>query len=334
MLRFKFQGKDVDLEMEGLVDVGQLRNSLSSVLSIEPSTCKIIGMKAKDNKQASDDTLLSDLMPQKGASRWMVMGSAREALAGLEAASSSAASEGSVIDDLDMGEDEELLALADQAEVKEKLSKRINTVVIKILNAPREAKKLLVLDIDYTLFDLGGTAERPMDLARPYLHEFLAEAYTQYDLVIWSATSMKWVEVKMRELGVLSSPDFKISFMMDFTSMIPVTVPPHTFDCKPLAVIWGKFPAFYNEKNTIMVDDLRQNFVLNPQSGLRCRAYCKSHLAEVVQGDKELKNIGIYLRLIASLDDLSTLNHREWEQYIRSERKRGRDSTRDARLPE
>lgn len=29
---------------------------------------------------------------------------------------------------------------------------------------------------DYTLFDLNSTAERPQELARPYLHQFLASA--------------------------------------------------------------------------------------------------------------------------------------------------------------
>ena len=32
--------------------------------------------------------------------------------------------------------------------------------------------------------------------ARPFLHDFMAAVYPFYDIVIWSATSMKWVEVK------------------------------------------------------------------------------------------------------------------------------------------
>ena len=37
---------------------------------------------------------------------------------------------------------------------------------------------------------------------------------------------------------------------------------------KPLGVIWGKFEQ-YNSRNTIMFDDLRRNFLMNPQNGLK-----------------------------------------------------------------
>lgn len=48
---------------------------------------------------------------------------------------------------------------------------------IDVLNEPRPGKKLLVLDIDYTLFDHRSAAEQGYELMRPYLHEFLTSAY-------------------------------------------------------------------------------------------------------------------------------------------------------------
>lgn len=38
---------------------------------------------------------------------------------------------------------------------------------IKLVNPCRKGKKLLVLDIDYTLFDHRSTAENPLQLMRP-----------------------------------------------------------------------------------------------------------------------------------------------------------------------
>ena len=54
---------------------------------------------------------------------------------------------------------------------------------------------------------------------------------------------MKWVEVKMRELGVSSNSSYKITAFMDHLAMITVESPDHgVFDCKPLGVIWAHFP--------------------------------------------------------------------------------------------
>lgn len=65
-------------------------------------------------------------------------------------------------------------------------------------------------------------AERPDELARPYLHEFLTAVYEHYDLVIWSATNMKWIEVKMRELGVSTNPAYRLTAFMDHKSMVTI----------------------------------------------------------------------------------------------------------------
>lgn len=60
------------------------------------------------------------------------------------------------------------------------------------------------------------------ELMRPYLHEFLTSAYEDYDIVIWSATGMKWIEEKMRLLGVSTHQDYKIMFYLDYLAMITV----------------------------------------------------------------------------------------------------------------
>ena len=58
--------------------------------------------------------------------------------------------------------------------------------------------------------------------------------------------SMKWVELKMEQLGVLGNPDYKITALMDHLAMITVQSENQsrkkTFDCKPLGVIWAQFP--------------------------------------------------------------------------------------------
>lgn len=129
----------------------------------------------------------------------------------------------------------------------DKIRRRVDQAKIKFIegSAPREGKKLLVLDIDYTLFDHRSTAERPEELRRPFLLEFLSLSYQFYDIVIWSATSMKWIEVKMKELGVMDEArEFKILAFVDYTAMISVTTDKYgTIDCKPLGVIW-QHPGF------------------------------------------------------------------------------------------
>jgi len=72
-----------------------------------------------------------------------------------------------------------------------------------------------------------------------------------------------------------------------------------------------------------MFDDLRRNFVCNPQNGLRIRPFRNAHTAR--ESDNELLLLSVYLRDIAALDDLSALDHRRWESY-RPESYRPRDA--------
>ena len=43
-----------------------------------------------------------------------------------------------------------------------------------------------------------------------------------FDIVIWSATSMKWIEEKMKLLGCDRHPGYKLSFYLDSRAMISI----------------------------------------------------------------------------------------------------------------
>lgn len=79
---------------------------------------------------------------------------------------------------------------------------------------------------------------------------------------------------------------------------------------------------FYSSKNTIMFDDLRRNFVMNPQNGLIIKPFRKAHSNR--DTDQELVKLTQYLLAIAELEDLSSLNHNYWEGFSEDNVKRRR----------
>lgn len=57
---------------------------------------------------------------------------------------------------------------------------------------------------------------------------------------------MKWVELKMGQLGVLNNPNYKITALLDHMAMITVQSDTRgIFDCKPLGLIWAHFPEVW-----------------------------------------------------------------------------------------
>jgi len=63
-----------------------------------------------------------------------------------------------------------------------------------------------------------------------------------------------------------------------------------------------------------MFDDLRRNFIMNPENGLKIRPF-RNAPTEGAK-DEELLHLTNYLLLIKDEPDLSSLNHRKWEKYI------------------
>ncbi|XP_062177329.1 ubiquitin-like domain-containing CTD phosphatase [Alnus glutinosa] len=313
----KWSGKEYTVRVCGDDSVAELKRRICEVTTVLPKRQKLLYPKVLGSKLADDSVLLSEL-PFKASLKMTMIGTAEDDLIVEEMDSSE------VVDDFELGNDEAVnIHIKDKEVNKQKLRRRINQYKIELKNACREGKKLLVLDIDYTLFDHRSTAENPLELMRPYLHEFLTAVYAEYDIMIWSATSIKWVELKMGQLGVLSNPNYKITALLDYLAMITVQSDARgIFDCKPLGLIWAQFPEFYSSKNTIMFDDLRRNFVMNPQNGLIIKPFRKAHSNR--DTDQELVKLTQYLLAIAELEDLSSLNHNYWEGFSEDNVKRRR----------
>ncbi|CAG4964303.1 unnamed protein product [Parnassius apollo] len=307
-LSVKWNGKEYDIpELSPSDSVAMLKIAIENATGVRPERQKLLNVKFQ-GKVATDNFTLSDLNLKPNL-KIMMMGSLEEAI---EGARTKPDVGDEVINDLDIEEEE--VDVENQEIYLAKINKRVRDYKINVLSEPRPGKKLLVLDIDYTLFDHRSVAETGYELMRPFLHEFLTSAYEDYDIVIWSATGMKWIEEKMRLLGVSTHQDYKIMFYLDYLAMITVhTAKYGTIDVKPLGVIWGKYPQ-YSSKNTIMFDDIRRNFIMNPKSGLKIRPFRQAHLNR--DRDRELLHLSTYLRDIAQYcEDFDQLNHKKWEKY-------------------
>jgi len=305
----KWSGKEYPLENVSLqLTVEQLKKIIYEKTNVKQERQKLFGLKLK-GKLPGDDVKLSALSLKPGQ-KIMMMGTPEETLANIIEPPKEV-TENSVVDDFDIEEEE--VAVQHREEFLAKIQKRVETYKIEELNPPRDGKRLLVLDIDYTLFDHRSNAETGFELMRPYLHEFLTSVYPHYDIVIWSATGMKWIKAKMQELGVSNNSNYKLMFMLDSGAMITVHTERYgVMETKPLGVIWGKYPQ-YSSKNTIMFDDLRRNFLMNPSSGLKIRPFKNAHQNR--ETDTELLKLTTYLLDIIHVEDFDTLNHKKWEKF-------------------
>ena len=301
----KWGGKELEAAIESTETVAGLKRVLEIETNVLVKKQKLLGLKTKAGKPATDDTPIAELSIKPNA-KIILMGTAEAAFEALTA-QELIEPHIQVHDDFaEESEEVEVLELSQRPEVQEKLRRRVQHAIIKEFNPPRAGKKAAVFDIDYTIFALDSKSENPMDLARPFLHEFFTAIYPFYDIIIWSATSMKWIEVKLKELHVSNHPGFKITLCMDYTAMVTVAGSVHAkggvFDCKPLHVLWERYADHYNPSNTIMFDDLRRNYVLNRQNGLVIRPFKRALTSG--KEDDELLRLKAYLLKIKDLDSL------------------------------
>ncbi|UZJ57016.1 hypothetical protein CBS101457_006336 [Exobasidium rhododendri] len=203
-----------------------------------------------------------------------------------------------------------------------------------VINEPREGLKggLLVLDLDYTIADTKRLLNYHIsarESERPGLHEFLAAVYPYYDICVWSQTTHWWLEAKLTELGCLTDERYKISFVLDRTPMFNVTSDHGRkghHQVKALEIIWKRFPQLYGPHNTVHIDDLSRNFAMNPNCGLKIKAYKDSP-----SPDSELVELQEYLVRLANFGLLSFEElggHENWKKLLKLHReKEARDST-------
>ncbi|KAG5670563.1 hypothetical protein PVAND_000817 [Polypedilum vanderplanki] len=304
----KWNNTMYNFELDDTDDIQILRYMIYRETNVRQDRQKILNLKGKGGIKITESSKIIELDIKEGKCLMMV-GSREEDIASIVLKPDEM---DEVLNDFDEPDQE-----SESYEKKEvylaKIRRRIKDYKIEEFNKPRPGKKLLVLDIDYTLFDHRSSAENGHELMRPYLHEFLTSAYEHYDIVIWSATSMKWIIEKMKLLGVHNNENYKILFYLDYNAMITVHYDKRVVEVKPLMVIWGKYQE-WSSKNTIMFDDIRRNFLMNPKCGLRIAPFRNCHLNRAK--DKELLKLATYLKKIAeNCDDFNKLNHRKWESY-------------------
>lgn len=160
-------------------------------------------------------------------------------------------------------------------------------------------------------------AEHISILTRPYLEEFLIAVYQHYDIAFWSQTSWRWLEAKLTEMQILTHHLFKVCFVMDKTTMFEVRYrykqDIRAHEVKALQIIWEKVPQFHS-RNTIHIDDLSRNFVMNPKNGLKVKAFKN---APAMRDDQELLLLKRYLLEISQLEDLTKLDHGIWKDFLK-----------------
>ncbi|CAD6577055.1 MAG: hypothetical protein CYPHOPRED_000154 [Cyphobasidiales sp. Tagirdzhanova-0007] len=237
-LRYKWSGTTYEISIAESDTVGDLKALIFSQTTIPVERQKILGLVK--GKLPEDEVVLSQLQLSGLSGKiFAVLGTP----IGKEAKAVSAVGPSESLDEQDV-DPGKALKLDDPALRKRnarKLQEAVSKLQINIMNEPRPGKKLLVLDLDYTILD--STSVRAVthtllklpfvahawksnsfhafDYMRPGMHEFLASVYPHYDIVIWSQTSWMWLESKLLELGMVGEEQtsYRISFGTAMRSM-------------------------------------------------------------------------------------------------------------------
>ncbi|KAF9337623.1 hypothetical protein BG006_003796 [Podila minutissima] len=305
-LTAQWNGKKLPFEIDLECTIGELKNKLMELTNVEPKRQKLMLVKGK----LPEDHVVLSTLSLKNNQTFLMMGTpeakvikAPEILP-------------DVLNDLEEDYTPDDEAFANDAQNQKSLKSTVSKCDINIMNPLRPNKKLLVLDLDYTLIDCKALNSHMFDIMRPGLHDFLTVCYDHYDIVIWSQTSWRALEAKITTIGLLDHINYKIAFVMDISTMFSVLSQrdgkPFKHQVKALDIIWQKLPQF-SARNTIHVDDLSRNFAMNPKSGLKIGAYKNGAVSR--HTDKELVHLAKYLVEITKSSDFKELDHKSWKSH-------------------
>ncbi|KAL1709633.1 HAD-like domain-containing protein [Schizophyllum commune] len=314
-LPFTWSGKPFAVEVAENDRVIDLQYALQKLTRVPPARQKLLGLVK--GKLPPRDAFIKDL---KLAKKFTLVGTVEgEELAAPPEESDQKDSE-SDVDLADLIKNNDLVsALVNDIANRQNIENATKNLSVNVIHPLREGKKLLVLDIDYTIVDtkpLTSGSLPPEECARPGLHAFLEAVYPYYDICIWSQTSWIWLETKLVELGMVGGHrNYQISFVLDKTCMFTVKSvrdnKPWEHSVKALQIIWNHFPQF-NASNTVHVDDLSRNFALNPKEGIKIRAF-KHAASQEARQDTELFKLAAYLVHVGQAPDLRIFSHKDWK---------------------
>ncbi|KAI9009535.1 HAD-like domain-containing protein [Gaertneriomyces semiglobifer] len=321
-LTISWSGNTYPISVPQSSTIRHLKENIAALTDVRPERQKLLGLVK--GKVPADDIVLRTLQLGKGVVR--MMGTVEHKI--FQEPSPEERPE--VVNDLDA--DQEDYMPGDEAKNDiahcRLLKETIEKTTISLINPLRQGKKLVVLDLDYTLFDCKSSASHISLLARPGMHEFLTALYPYYDICIWSQTAWRWLEMKITELGIITHPAYKIAFVLDKSSMFTITSARRTrsevlggrrvqrplkHQVKPLELIWTKLSeSGLGPHNTIHVDDVGRNFAMNPQSGLKISAFKNGPQN---RQDSVLFHVLHYLLRLVYVDDFTALDHNRWKYH-------------------
>ncbi|KAF2883096.1 hypothetical protein ILUMI_23068 [Ignelater luminosus] len=193
---------------------------------------------------------------------------------------------------------------------KKKLRNSNKNAGFKVTGIPREEKKLLIINVNFTLFDSLSSVDE--FYGRPFLHIFLGKMYKYYDIGLWTSTTMERLEGHVSKLDIENHPDYKILFYADASVTVDVKMSHGlTVQVKPLDTIWKRFPQ-YNSTNTLLCDAMEDNFFFNPLNGILVEPY----YYDLYKEDDEFLKLAPYLEWVAQFKDVTKINHKIWETRI------------------